>query len=251
MNSLVPGSDSDATKIVLTHAILHSLASWIPVPLLDDYLQDLLAQKRTLALYKLHGLPTPLLPEVKFPPLLERGFWKVVKLPAKIVARLFRKLLLPWQIKIAADQLSREIHIGYLIDYALAKHGTGYQWQTLQQSIDQAYAKAGSGPVTLAVESALEAATKGGRLLTGQIASWFQLLVEWAKNRKTSVKELDEEPPSIEKEIESSLFYRDLTASLAGVFGNHFSLVARELDQILSGAPVRLMPTNCATVPKT
>ncbi len=126
-------TSSPALRRLVFHSLLSGLCPLIPIPFLDDWARDLLKRRLIAELVRRHGgrladSELKLLACGHHPPTLEgcvRGCFSfaliktLALIAAKVLRKVFRKILILLTIKECVDGFSRTFHEAYLIRHAL------------------------------------------------------------------------------------------------------------------------------------
>jgi len=127
-----------------------SLTRFIPLPLLDDLIENSLERKIIEGIAKAHGvaLSDSDLDILAFKTSDFSGVKVAVQSATRLVGRLFLKTLVVFELKDASDTFSAAYHIGYLLDFACR---TGWvktcSPARLRVAIDQVCDQKGTSPV--------------------------------------------------------------------------------------------------------
>ncbi|MCP4656556.1 MAG: hypothetical protein GY856_14180 [bacterium] len=235
-------SQPPGLRRLVFHSLLSGLCPLIPIPFLDDWARDLLKKRLVAELVRRHGggLADPelkLLACGHHPPTLEgcvRGCFSfaliktVALVAAKVLRKVFRKILIFLTIKECVDGFSRTFHEAYLVRHALLlgrlpASETGVL--EVRQAIEAAVAQVDPRPI----EQLVRRAFAGSRKLLARGARQLGRLLQPLRRSGREDRELLHEdlPLDQEEELLGGLV-DELTSEL-----EHEARYLRQLEKLL------------------
>lgn len=135
---------------IIFWSLIASLTRFIPLPLVDDLIEDSLEEKMISGIAKAHGvtLSDSDLDVLTFKTSDFSGVKVAVKSATRLASRLFLKTFVVFELKDASDTFSAAYHVGYLLDFA---YETGWSDKCsaaeLRVAIDRVCDQTGTSPV--------------------------------------------------------------------------------------------------------
>jgi len=225
--------DNSNSRTILTHAVLIGLSPLIPIPFIDDLVQDDLERRLVRALADAHGLylsqdDVEVLSDEPRTPWLERGAKNLVLYPVK---KIFRKTFFLLGIKGMIDLAARSWHKGFLFDHAFAQRYCApagpHNPVAVRAAIEAVCREIPTTPVEPALRLAFEQSTVGLKRVFDHLTT--------ALRRGPAIHSPQEADPALDDVTQGERWELDaivarITRALSVVPDEHFARLRTALD---------------------
>jgi len=192
---MVPAAQNE----IVFYATLAAITTFIPMPFLDDFLEQQIRQRMIQRLMQVHHFPPDKdrAGRAAGRPRKSRIFKlsrKAAMIPMRrVLRRTLLKTFLLLDVKMSVDTFGAVYHLGYLFDYAFQQGWTETRsMERIRDAVDRVCGRVGTSPVDHAAASVFR---ESAQILRAAIRALLGILFN-RKNKETELFEKIEEEPA-------------------------------------------------------